>query len=377
MLSYFVIKFDSFDADAWVRALQKHSLNGVILIWNYAGEISVRQCPQSIPLKSTYRYFTPGRWTENRWIKWTSLSVVLTWIMLQVFTRTKVDKFLFVGGDILIFVAQFFKKIGRINKTITVIEDWSLPKPTDDIFDTLNKFKLRLTDRLLTEMDITVIATPKALFEARNRYWKDRTLRNSVLVDNTWAWFLEGKRKRPVERSGSSICLLGAMRKNFGMEIIFALLPELNRELGVRLKIIGPPSPLYDEYKTLSGEMGIDSLIDWRGFVGSEKLAKELEDCFCGINIQELASNNSSFVPAGRLINYLQHYVVPVLSLHSGTVVQLVNQYKIGGVCEPTKDSVKHAIIEAYKDNTKFTENIARFLTENPYKVKTEHILNV
>lgn len=304
-----------------VHALQAFDENGVIVTWNYTGALRIVQSPAGLGLRQNYRYFTPGTWTDNRWIKWPAQILVLSWILSRVLMRQRVRRCFIAGGDLLSWFAQIFKVFGRIEMTITTIEDWSRPAPQDTFYDRINKFKIFINDLLLTSMRTTVVVFPKEIFEARNAYWQNKTLKNSVLIDNQWAWFLE--KKGANAGNGRAICYLGTFRKNFGIEILFELLPDLNREHGFRLKMMGPEDDLYRHYKQLSFEMKVDSWIDWLGFVDSNNLETVLQDCFCGVNLQQLSANNSRYVINGRIIHFLQHLLVPVVTHYSGGIVPI------------------------------------------------------
>ncbi len=375
MLSYFAIKFASSDWKGFLQALRKFDTNGVIVVWNYAGRIQVEQCPPAIQLKRSYSYFTPGSWNENRWIKWSSFCVIMTWIMLRVFTQTKVKRFFVGGGDILLWVAQIFLVFGRIEMTATTIEDWSLILPQDNFYARLTKIKQRLNDFLLNHMDTRVIVTSKEMFDARNRRWNDKSVANSVLLEHVWAWFIDARRSRPLVREGNHICLLGTMRRGFSVPALFQILAELNAQHGIRLKIIGPENELCAEFREMVEHLGVADLIDWRGFVSDEALDGELANCFCGLNVHEFAHNDHSNTAAGRVVHYMQNYLVPIVSPYSGVLVSVIRDYQLGIVCLSDSESLKAAILQAHSGALDFAVNIERFFTQNPYRIEARQLL--
>ncbi|MEK7355312.1 MAG: hypothetical protein AAB250_02615 [Bdellovibrionota bacterium] len=158
------------------------------------------------------------------------------------------------------------------------------------------------------------------------------------------------------------------MRRNFGIEILFELLPELNREHGISLRVIGPESEIYREFKSRCDADGTSRFINWRGFVVSEDLSRELENCFCGYDMQENAVNNSKFVIAGRVVHYVQNLVVPVVSEHSGAIVPFLKARGLGVVCAPEKREIKRAILEAKESHSRYLDSIEAFLASNPYE---------
>lgn len=367
-LAYIVFKFESFDAEAVFNALLRSGWPGVIVTWNYGGMLKVLQCPSDIKLSRKYHYSRAGTWSGNRFLKWPVLIGLLAWILFRTLSRYKAQRFWVAGGDIILWIAQIFKFFGRIERTVTTIEDWSLQSPRGDLVDRLNNLKTRINDRVLNCLDTQVVVYSEEIFSARNEYWKGKTLRNSVLRDHQWAWFLEPKREIPNTPPGRFICSLGNLRSRFGIELLFDILPELNREHGFKLRIIGPENEAYHSYRKLAGERGLDALIEWKGFVSVEDLPRALQDCFCGVNIQEDEINNGRFVVSGRVVNYLQCVLVPVVSSYSGSLVKCLTEFEMGVVCEPTRESYRSALLQAHVQYPNYIAKIDEFMRKNPYK---------
>ena len=377
MLTYFVIVFETFDTEPLVRSLRTIEPSGVIVVWNYAGEIKIVECPERIGLRRHYRFFKTGNWTENRFVKWPRLLLTLGWIMTRILTAERVARFFVTGGDVLLWFAQLFKRLGRIQKTITTLEDWSLPIPQDTFFDRFNKRKLLFNDFILNQLDTTVLVMPKQIYDLRDTYWNGRTRSNSVLQEGKWAWFLGPRPRGPRTRRGSSIALLGTVRENFGMDILLEILPRLHRELGMRLKVIGLESALYRHFKTKADAGPARDCIEWCGYVELADLPDALEDCFCGLNLQDLAENNSAAVVPGRVVHYLQEMVVPVVTPYSGAIVQILRQHQMGVICNADRDSIYAGIVDAHREHSRLVCGIEKFLSENPYGVSARDLLRI
>ena len=170
MLSYMVVRFETFDSDAFLESFKKFDANGVIVTWNYGGDIKVVHSPPSIPLKKHYRYYRQGTISANRWLKWNLLFIQIIRIMVTVLLRHRVQTFFIGGGDVILWIAQLFKKMGRIKKTMTAMEDWSVPRPSPGIAFHVNRAKMLLNDWLIVRMDTTVIIYPKEIYDLRNAY---------------------------------------------------------------------------------------------------------------------------------------------------------------------------------------------------------------
>jgi glycosyltransferase involved in cell wall biosynthesis len=374
-LSYFIVKVETYEIEAFLREAKKFDPNGVILVCNYGGEINVAQCPSDIPLKKQYFFFKSGSFGSSRWLKWPRFLAIVIWIMFKVCRYRQVEYCYMEGGDVIAWAAQIFKKLGWIHHTTNMIPDWSLPQAARGIGERINNFKLRLNDFLLTKMDTTVVVTPKPIFDMRNKYWEGKTLRNTVLYDNSWAWLIEKKIEKT--QPGKYICFLGNLRKDFGVEILFKILPGLNQKYGFRLKVIAPETELYFYYKDLSVQMGVDRLIDWKGFIPLSQFPIEFADCFCGLNVQELEENTGRFVVSGRVVNYLQYLIVPIMSPTSGVLTDFLEKYQIGIICQPHSEAMEKAILEAFNNFSKYTSNIEQFLETNPYKRPFSNIIGI
>ncbi|MES2965922.1 MAG: hypothetical protein V4760_18720 [Bdellovibrionota bacterium] len=376
-LSYFVITFESFDTEEFTRALRAFDQNGVIVVWNYSGRIRVVHAPDDLHLKNEARFFTPKTWTENRWVKWMSLAGTMGRLINDVLTQRTAKRFFLGGGDVILWIAQLYKMAGRIEKIVTTCEDWAMPERAHDFYDWVNRTKCLVNDWLMVKFGCRVIVFTREIYDLRNDYWNDRTKPGAVLFENKWASFLEKKAALPEARPGRSICLLGSMRRNFGLEILFDLMLELNREHGIRLKVIGVESPLYREFKKACDDSGASQAIDWLGFVDNADLGTAVSDCFCGFDMQEKAENNSKWIVPGRIVNYLQHLIVPTISVHSGVIVNFVRDHRLGVVCQPERSEIKHAILDAFENYDSYAKNIDTFFETNPYKRPVTDLLDI
>lgn len=372
MLSYFILKCESWDVDAFIRDAAAFNKNGVIVVFDYGGCLTVVQCPDSIRLKKEYRYYRSGTWTASPWIKWSLFALQTSRIIYTCLLSTKVDRLIFEGADVTLWFTYPLIWSGRAKKVYNLISDWSLPERTDDLYDRLNKFKIWLNDIFMNRSSVQVIAVNRRCFEKRISYWGDKAKQNSTLIEHYWARLLE--KKGDYADAPLKICFLGNLRKNFGIEELFDALPELNREYGFTLKVIGPETKFYEHYKDLSQQMGISHLVDWRGFVPLSTFREELRDCFCGINTQMLSENTGANSIAGRVVNFWQYMLVPVVTSPSGSVVQYIERHKIGVVCAPTKDEIQKAIIKAHRERKTIVSNIESFLAKNPYQANFESV---
>jgi glycosyltransferase involved in cell wall biosynthesis len=377
VLSYLLLTFESFDTLALVAATKDYDPNGVIIVWNYNGEIQVVHSPPGLKLPLRFRYCTLGSVSENRWIKWPRLIFTITYLTYRIAFHSKIRRLFISGADVMAWLSQPLKLIGRVERLVITLEDWSDPRQTDGFIDSLNKVKAVLNDLFLMSTDTSIVAFTPQILEARRRFWGDLANRRTKLYPNKWAGFVQPRTSLPGRRNRQSIALVGTLRKNFGIEMLFEILPELNSKYGLRLKVIGPEFESYREYQALAASLPCRDMIDWRGFVPNELIAGELEDCFCGYNIQELENNNSRLTIPGRVIHYLQSYVVPVVSPSSGAIVDFIKERKVGIICDPRPLATARAIEQTYLQNATYIDRIDQFFRNNPYRMTPETLLEL
>ncbi|MGE4132949.1 MAG: hypothetical protein AB7F86_15010 [Bdellovibrionales bacterium] len=364
---YILVKFDSFDTKVFEQRLRDHLGSGVSLVYNYQGKIERRDFgPDGVKL-STLHYYHSGGWSDTRWIRWPAFLLVMMRELATVFIEHRFRVAYLAGADVLLWWTYLFKKMGRVENITTTIEDWSLPAPGDGLFMRLNKLKIRWNDWIVERLDIRVLILNKEIHEARNRHLGPS--KNAICLPDQWTWFLEAKSlPRPAEKR-KFILLLGTARPQFGLDLILSVLPRVHSELGVGLKIVGPNHELYESLLESAKTRNIDHLIHFRGFVESEDLSQEISDCFCGLNLQENPINTSALAVAGRVIHYLQEFIVPVVTPHSGAVVPLIRKHSLGIVCEPFEQSVVEAIIRSKLEYDEFAMNIQRFFDQREKEV--------
>ena len=371
MLAYFILKIEAYDAEAFVAEIKRIDANGVIILINYAGEMRVVHKPERIPLAPVYRHFRKGHWSSSRWFKWFIFIGQYIRILTTVLWREHVGIVILEGGDVASWITECARLFGRVDRTADIIADWSYIKRGD----LLNGLKIYLNDIILGVFGTPIILTTAAVYEERRKFWGGWFNKNVRLVDNYWARLLQ--MKRSTAPRGKKILFLGNLRANFAIEALFELLPRLNKEYGFRLKVVGPETEMYHHYHTLSEEMNVGAYIDWRGFVPLEKFTEEFADCFCGVNLQELQENNSQYAVAGRVVNYLQYLVVPIMSPSSGVMVQVLRDHQLGPVCEVRPDQLYAAIVDAFDHHEQYIAKIKGFLSHNPYHKPFEEIISL
>jgi glycosyltransferase involved in cell wall biosynthesis len=366
LLSYFIVKADANDVEAFIHEIRAISNNGVILVLKYSGEIEMVQAPSGLSLKKVYRFYKPGHWSENRWIKWPCCVMQILRVMLKTAIYDKIDVVLLDGGDITAWFAKLLCAVGRVNSVYNLLLDWSLLQASSRWYERVNIYKLYLNDLLAMTLNIRTVVTTREVYEARHQFWKGRTRASSVLFENYWARQLEVKRSPSSD--GKTIVFLGNVREQFGMDLLFAVLKDLNRQHGIRMRVIGPASSIYQEYRAKALELGLNELIDWRGYVPLEDLPAALADAFCGVNLREEPENCSSYAIAGRVVNFLQYQLVPVVTPQSGAIVTHIERHELGVICAPQAHDLSAAILTAFHHQVRYRERIVQFINSNPYR---------
>ena len=203
----------------------------------------------------------------------------------------------------------------------------------------------------------------KLVNEARDRHWGRKLAKN-----------IYTRYPPPIELCANvistkrtNICFLGQVRDNSGLDLILPLLPELHRDIGAKLKIIGPS--LTVERKRIEKKikiLGLENFVELYGFLPLDELKGVMKDCFCGINLTTTAQSYSSVAVPGKFIQYLQ-MKIPILATQNNGIVDVIRENNLGVVIEPSPSLILASVEKLYKDQKNYIISILKYAREHPY----------
>ena len=156
--------------------------------------------------------------------------------------------------------------------------------------------------------------------------------------------------------------------------MILPLLPELHRDIGAKLKIIGPYSTIErtNIEKTVKS-LGLQPFVELYDFLPLYELQEVMKDCFCGINLTTTAESYSSFAVPGKFIQYLQ-MKIPILATQNNGIVEVIEENNLGIVIKPSASLVLSSIRKLYKDQKEYMTSIIKYAKEHPYLSIKEYL---
>ena len=130
------------------------------------------------------------------------------------------------------------------------------------------------------------------------------------------------------------------------------------KESDYRLKIIGVGNPVV---KKLSLDFGND-LFSNTGYLERDQFAKNVIDCFVGINLVDTSNDHSKYTVPSKVVDYLR-YGIPVLATPNiGVFHEYIRKYKMGIIVdEINAESIKASLDLIFSKNTFYSENINNF----------------
>jgi glycosyltransferase involved in cell wall biosynthesis len=164
----------------------------------------------------------------------------------------------------------------------------------------------------------------------------------------------------------TNICFLGQVREDSGLDLILPLLPELHRDIGAKLKIIGPSSIERTRIEETVKNLGLENFVELYDFLPLSELEEVMKDCFCGINLIKDEESFTCLAACGKFIQYLQ-MKMPILATKNNGIVDVIEENDLGIIIEPKAGVILSSIRKLYKDQKNYMTNIIKYAEKNPY----------
>jgi glycosyltransferase involved in cell wall biosynthesis len=357
---------DSFDKKLFSRDILSYSKNSMMFFWDFKG-IHLAYKPGHVKwFPTTIKFPFP----KNHNFK--NLLLPFTWV---IFFGT----FLFFAVIICIiyrpkvcltentWVASIFgiaRKIGLCKVFIYCTCDWLANQGDKGFLSRLvNNYLFIFMDYIAIKTCDLADSYSKLVNEARELHW-GRTLAKKTHTRypppvDIYSGTLSLKR--------TNICFLGQVREESGLDLILPLLPELYKNFGAKLKIIGPYSTVErTSIEKKVKNLGLESFVELHGFLPLDELQEAMKDCFCGINLTTSSQSYSSYAVPGKFIQYLQ-MKIPILASQNNGIVDIIKENNLGVIIEPSPRLILTSVGTLYKDQKKYIKSILKYAREHPY----------
>ena len=357
---------DSFDRTSFTRDALLYSKNSMLFFYDFKGIHLVHQ-PDHVKWFPKVIKFP---WLKNRtildlllpflWIIFFSTFLLLSAIICIVY-RPKIclTENTWVGA-----VFGIARKIGLCKIFIYCSGDWLANQGNKGYLSRLaNNHLFVYMDYIASVTSDLTNSYSKRCNEARELHWGKKVSKN-----------IHHRYPPPIEIFSDAasakrihICFLGQVLLDSGLDLILPLLPELHRENGTKLKIIGPDSTAkrIQIEKTIKNK-NLESLTELYGYLPENEIKKAMSDCFCGINLITTAESYSSFAVPGKFIYSLQ-LQSPVLTTKNNGLVEVIEENKLGIIIEPNPRLILSSIYKLYNDQEVYKINISKYAKKHSY----------
>ena len=365
-LDFVSLKMDSFDKNSFSRDILSYSKNSMMFFYGFKGihleykPDHVKWFPTTIKFPSLKNHAFPNLMLPVLWIILFGTSLLLPMIVCILY-RPKVCLTSNIWAGAVFGIAR---KIGLCKTFICCAGDWLANQGRKGFLSRLaNNYVFVYMDYIaLTTCDLAD-SYSKLANEARDRYWGRQLSR-----------IIHHRHPPPVDvypnaipDTRTNICFLGQVREDSGLDLILPLLPELHRDIGAKLKIIGPYSTVERTRieKTVKS-LGLEPFVELYDFLPLDELQEVMKDCFCGINLITTAESYSSFAVPGKFIQYLQ-MKIPILATQNNGIVDVIKENNLGVIIEPSASLILSSLLNLYKDQKNYVRNIIKYAKDHPY----------
>ncbi len=186
--------------------------------------------------------------------------------------------------------------------------------------------------------------------KGRKEYWK----KNITKKEKIYKPFVTKHRFKKYQKKKKTILFLGQALSSSSLDKVLLSIKESD----YRLKIIGVGNPVV---KKLSLDFGND-LFSNTGYLERDQFAKNVIDCFVGINLVDTSNDHSKYTVPSKVVDYLR-YGIPVLATPNiGVFHEYIRKYKMGIIVdEINAESIKASLDLIFSKNTFYSENINNF----------------
>ena len=360
------LKMDSFDKNSFSHDILSYSKNSMMFFYGFKcihleyKPDHVKWFPTTIKFPSLKNHAFSNLMLPFLWVIFFGTFLFLSAIICIIY-RPKVclTENAWVGA-----VFGIARKIGLCKTFIYCTGDWLANQGDKGFLSRLaNNYLFVFMDYIAVTTCDLVDSYSKLCNEARERYWGRKLARNTYTryppPINLYAKTISSKR--------TNICFLGQVRKDSGLDLILPLLPELHRDIGAKLKIIGPYSTIErTRIEETVKSLGLEIFVELYDFLPLDELQEVMKDCFCGINLITTADSYSSFAVPGKFIQYLQ-MKIPILATQNNGIVDVIKENNLGVIIEPSASLILSSLLNLYKDQKKYTRNIIKYAKDHPY----------
>jgi len=364
-LDFVSVKMDSFDKDSFSRDILSYSKNSMMIFYDFKG-IHLEHKPNHVKwfpttIKSPYpiNHNFAFLLSPFAWLIFFGIFLFLS-VIICIIYRPKVclTENTWVGS-----VFGVARKIGLCQKFIYCTGDWLANQGGKGFLSRLaNNYLFVYMDYIaITACDL-LESQSKLANEARERYWGRQLSR---ITHHRYPPTVD-LYPNAIPDIRTNICFLGQVREDSGLDLILPLLPELHRDIGAKLKIIGPSTIERTRIEETIKSLGLKNFVELYDFLPLSELEEVMKNCFCGINLIKDEESFTCLAACGKFVQYLQ-MKMPILATKNNGIVDVIEENNLGIIIEPNASVILSSMRILYKDQKNYITNIIKYAEKNPY----------
>lgn len=266
-------------------------------------------------------------------------------------------------GYFLNFLVGLTKLLGLYKRSVYISGDWleGSKRKSNLLGNIANNIFFPIIDFFACKLSYAVYNVSKVIGEKRFNYWQKQIPH----IEKEIHFPLFAKLDvRDLDSSRKSLCFLGIMRDDCGLDIAIRSLKRLREDEDFQIKVIGAYSYEYENMKKLARECQVADFVHFLGFRKREEFQGLLSDCFCGLHLLKSAGSYNSFSFPAKLGDYLRYLLPVITSKNVGYFNEIILEHNLGQVIEPKDDRFKEAVLNLYKMQSLYRKNITGYLAE-------------
>jgi len=365
-LDLLALKWDSYDKNFFIKDALSYSRKSILMFRDFE-YFRLNHKPDHIkklPLTIGFRCVAKSYFLRKLL---TLVNMFLTQILLPTYLcicyRPKVC---ISDSPLTGSVFGIAKKIGLCERIIYLGSDWFiLNRKKEPVNYFFLLFLFYFPDYLSASLSDLVIDNSPEIKNLRELHWGRDLVKCGVAPFPV-----------PIEINGSindnhrnNICFLGDVRDSSGLNVLLSILPSLNKDYSIKIKIFGPSSTSRDNFQMKVREQGLDDLVEFYHWIDIKTEQNLINDCFCGVNLLSSGINKHSiFATPGKLIHYMQNLIPPLITQQSAspTFIKLLEEKGWGLMTDLNPEKMRSGIEYLFNKQQYFRDNLKKYAIDYP-----------
>jgi glycosyltransferase involved in cell wall biosynthesis len=365
-LDLVALKWDSYDKNFFIKDTLLYSKNSILMFRDF-DFFRINHKPDHVkkfPLTIGFRCAAKSYFLQKLLVL---LNIFLTQILLPTYLCVCYRPKVCLSDSPLVgLIFGIAKKLGLCERIIYLGSDWFIVnRKKEPIKYFIYLFLFYYPDYLSASLSDLVIDNSPEIKSLRELHWGRDLVKCGIAPFPV-----------PIEINGNindnhrnNICFLGEVRDSSGLNVLLSILPNLNKDYNIKIKIFGPGSASRDNFQIKVREKGLDDLVEFYHWINIKTEQNLINDCFCGVNLLSSGINKHSiFATPGKLIHYMQNLIPPLITEQSAspTFIKLLNEKSWGLVTELNPEKMRSKIEYLFKKQQYFRDNLKKYAIDYP-----------